>query len=72
MSLITENNMGESCDHVYNLLLDAHKDLSTEQSQRLNTRLVLILMNQVGTTEIIEAAIALAKNNVTDSKKTNL
>ena len=67
MSLITENNMGESGDHLYNVLLDAHKELSSEQSQRLNARLVLILMNQVGSTELVEEAITLAQKNLTDS-----
>lgn len=63
MGLIIDNNLGESGDHLYNRLLDAHKGLSPEQSQRLNARLVLILMNHVGSMPIVEEAIALAEKN---------
>lgn len=60
MSLTIDNNMGADGDHLYNALLDAHSGLSTEQSHRMNARLVLILMNQVGDKSCIEEAIALA------------
>jgi len=64
MVLTTDNNMGQDGDHLYNALLDAHQGLTIEQSHRLNARLVLILMNQVGTTQVVEQAIALAASDI--------
>ena len=37
-----------SPDEFYEVLLDAHRGLTMEQSQRLNARLILILANHVG------------------------
>ncbi len=48
-------------DRAYRALIEAHRGLSDEQSARLNTRLVLILANQIGDLEALRQAIALAK-----------
>jgi Protein of unknown function (DUF2783) len=48
-------------DVAYRALIEAHRGLSDEESAALNTRLVLILANQVGDLEILKQAIALAK-----------
>jgi Protein of unknown function (DUF2783) len=49
-------------DLAYRALIEAHRGLSDEESAVLNTRLVLILANQVGDLQVLEAAIALAKS----------
>ena len=49
-------------DLAYRALIEAHRGLSDEESAVLNTRLVLILANQIGDLQVLEAAIALAKS----------
>ena len=43
------------------MLIDAHRGLSDEESATLNTRLLLLLANHIGTDEPLAEAIALAK-----------
>lgn len=61
MTLVTDFNLGTSGDDLYEALLNAHRDLSPEESAALNARLVLILMNHVGKPQVIHAAIDAAK-----------
>jgi hypothetical protein len=56
--ILTPNMQGP--DDLYAALLAAHEGLTVEQSQALNARLILILMNQVGDAARIRAAIAAA------------
>ena len=51
-------------DDVYNLLVDAHKGLSREQSEALNARLVLLLANHVGDESVLREAIEAARKTV--------
>lgn len=60
MSLITTPNLADP-DAAYAALLAAHKGLSEAESQALNARLVLVLMNHMGT-GVFEEALALAKS----------
>lgn len=48
-------------DELYQKLLDLHAQRSEEESARINARLILILMNQIGDDKIIEEAIELAQ-----------
>lgn len=48
-------------DAFYEQLLDAHANLSMEQSHDLNARLILLLANQIGNAEVLAQCIALAK-----------
>ena len=48
-------------DELYQKLLDLHAGRSEEESARINARLILILMNQIGDDKIIEEAIELAQ-----------
>ena len=48
-------------DRAYRILIDAHRGLTDEDSAELNTRLVLILANQIGDLDTLLDAIALAK-----------
>lgn len=54
----------ERPDDFYEALLSAHQDLTTEQSHDLNARLVLILANQVGRYDVLQAALAAARANL--------
>ena len=48
-------------DRAYRALIDAHRGLSDAESAALNTRLVLILANQIGDQTLLEEAILLAR-----------
>lgn len=48
-------------DRAYRALIDAHRGLDDEESAALNTRLVLVLANQIGDETVLEEAIALAR-----------
>ena len=52
----------QDADAFYECLLDAHAGLSREQSELLNARLILILANQVGNTQLLQACIAAAQS----------
>ena len=51
--LETESRLDDP-DGAYRLLIDAHRGLTDEESAALNTRLVLILANQVGDLPLAE------------------
>jgi hypothetical protein len=52
----------EDADAFYESLLDAHQGLSREQSEALNARLVLVLANQVGSTQALLACLKVAQD----------
>jgi hypothetical protein len=47
-------------DLAYRLLIDAHRGLTDEASAALNSRLILILANQIGSLDVLRSAIELA------------
>ena len=51
-------------DAIYQLLVEAHRDLSAEQSLEINGRLILLLANQIGDAAVIAAAVAAARQGV--------
>jgi len=57
----TELNFHDA-DGFYEQLLNAHEGLSSEQSEQLNMRLILLLANQVGDASILKDCIESAKN----------
>ncbi len=57
--LATESRLSDP-DVAYRALIDAHRGLTDEESAALNTRLVLILANQVGDLEILRQAAEFA------------
>jgi len=59
MNLVLDNRLPDP-DRAYRALIDAHRGLDDEESAALNTRLVLILANQLGDQALLEEAIALA------------
>lgn len=59
-TLNTQSNFPSS-DDFYEALIEAHRDLSTEQSHALNAALVLFLANHIGDPEVIAEALAKAR-----------
>jgi hypothetical protein len=51
-------------DDFYEALIDTHRDLSDEQSERLNARLILLLANHIGDVAVLREAMALARKNI--------
>jgi hypothetical protein len=62
MKLITDLHL-TAPDDFYEALIDAHRDLSTAQSQALNARLVLLLANHIGDLNVIQQALQAARNS---------
>ncbi|MGI9371513.1 MAG: DUF2783 domain-containing protein [Hyphomicrobiales bacterium] len=58
--LIKDTNLTEP-DQCYTAIIDAHRELSDEQSSELNARLVLILTNHIGDKVVLDEALALAR-----------
>lgn len=54
----------EPGDEFYELLIDAHRDLSDEQSGALNARLILLLANHIGELAVLRQAVNLAQKSV--------
>lgn len=48
-------------DALYAALMEAHRDLSSADSRKLDAKLVLLLANHIGDLAPVLAAIALAK-----------
>jgi Protein of unknown function (DUF2783) len=53
----------DAADDFYEALIDAHRDLSAEDSQALNARLVLLLANHIGRLDVLEQALAAARGD---------
>lgn len=51
-------------DDFYEMLLDAHRDLTDEQSELLNARLILLLANHIGDLAVLREALAVAREDV--------
>jgi hypothetical protein len=55
---------GADPDGLYQLLVEAHRDLTAEQSQLVNSKLVLLLANHIGDPAVVAAAVAAAREGV--------
>ena len=58
--MITSPNIPEA-DAFYQALISAHEGLSAQQSLELNTRLVMLLANQVGDQSVLNECITAAR-----------
>ncbi len=73
MPLITEYNFHQTGkrffrayrpgDDFYEALIEAHRDLDDEQSERLNARLILLLANHIGDLEVLREALDAARED---------
>lgn len=59
MSLITTPNIAKP-DDFFAALTDLHRDLSNEQSQAVNAKLILLLANHIGDNEVLAEALIAA------------
>jgi hypothetical protein len=48
-------------DEFYEALIDAHRDLTLEQSHQMNAKLVLLLANHIGELDVLKDAMRRAK-----------
>ena len=51
-------------DDFYQYLIDAHRGLSDEQSQKLNARLILLLANHIGELAVLREALDAAREDL--------
>lgn len=49
-------------DDFYQMLIDAHRDLSEAQSAQLNAKLILLLSNHIGDIAVLREAIDTARS----------
>ena len=73
MPLITEYNFQQPGkkffrayrpgDDFYEALIDMHRDLSDEDSERVNARLILLLANHIGDLTVLKQAMDLARED---------
>lgn len=59
MSLITDTNYTDA-DAFYAELTGLHRELSPEQSERVNARLILLLSNHIGENSVLSEAMTIA------------
>jgi hypothetical protein len=50
-------------DEFYQALIEAHRGLSDEQSERLNARLILLFANHIGDMDVLREALAAARED---------
>ena len=60
MSLITSPNLSAP-DDFYEALINAHQDLTIEESQAFNARLVLLFANHIGALPVLQEALQAAR-----------
>ncbi len=53
-----------SPDDFYEALIDLHRDLSDEQSELVNARLILLLANHIGDMKVLREAMRIARADV--------
>ena len=66
-TLNTEINLAAP-DDVYEALVALHRDLTPEQSQQVNAKLILLLMNHIGDRCVLDAAMARARKDVAPAR----
>ncbi len=59
MALNTQPNIN-GIDDFYEDLIELHRDLSSEQSMKVNAKLILLLANHVGDREALSEAMKIA------------
>ena len=51
----------QNADEFYEALIDAHRDLTLEQSHLMNAKLVLLLANHIGDLDVLKNAMQRAR-----------
>ena len=60
MSLNLDPNIADA-DGFYEKLIDLHRDLTLEQSQSVNAKMILLLANHVGDMDVLDEAMKIAR-----------
>lgn len=66
MKLNLELNIADH-DAFYERLIDTHNGLSDEESQMLNAKLILLLANHIGDSDVLKEALAMARQGIAAS-----
>jgi hypothetical protein len=61
MKLNTDPNLAAP-DDFYEALIEMHRDLTPEESAAVNARLILLLANHIGDTEVLMQAMQRARS----------
>ncbi|PWT92892.1 MAG: hypothetical protein C5B56_01630 [Proteobacteria bacterium] len=64
MKLNTDWNLGNTGDDLYAALIEAHAELTEEESRRLDLRLILLLANHIGDGALIQEALQRARQGL--------
>ena len=64
MNLNTTANIARP-DDFYQIQIDTGRDLSREQSEKVNARLILLLANHIGDQDVLAEALEAASKGVT-------
>jgi Protein of unknown function (DUF2783) len=51
-------------DAIYQILVDAHEDLTAEQVHLVDTRLILLLANHIGEPAVVAQAVVAARDGI--------
>lgn len=51
----------ERPDDLYAKLIEAHRDLDSMESRKLNSKIILLLANHIGDAQVIDEAIEIAR-----------
>ena len=65
---LLDTTPGADPDGLYQLLVEAHRDLTDQESRLVDAKLVLLLANHIGDPAVIAAAVAAARAGVTDAE----
>ncbi len=58
----------EDADAFYAALIDAHRDFSDAESETMNARLVLLLANHIGRSDVLQAALEAARESIIEER----
>jgi hypothetical protein len=61
MTMLDTTRRLDDPDLAFESLVEAHRDLTPEQSRRLDARLVLLLANHIGSVTVLREAIEAAR-----------
>jgi hypothetical protein len=61
MNVLNSQSNFPAPDDFYEQLIDAHRDLSTEQSHAMNAALILLLSNHIGDLDVLGQALQTAR-----------
>jgi hypothetical protein len=68
-ALNTEPNLA-SPDDFYDALIGTHRGLTDAQSALVNAKLILLLANHIGDPDVLHAAMAAAREDITPEGRT--